>query len=217
MNEQLRVLSPVLNIPKVTRTPQPLTANGKSAVVPPGTKIALCAAGVHLNERVWPHQVDKNGKSDITEFRPERWISLDAGQKAEAHLDLGGTRSDASSDDGGVDFTPDTAGSLHRPPRGAYIPFSEGPRACLGRRFAQVEILAALAVIFKNSSVELDVPGELETMGEGEKRGAWENEGERIKQKMKNEMGTIITLQLRGSPIGLKVVPRGEETFRYED
>jgi hypothetical protein len=34
---------------------------------------------------------------------------------------------------------------------------------------------------------------------------------------MKSEMGTIITLQLRGTPIGIRVVPRGEEKFKYED
>jgi cytochrome P450 len=75
----------------------------------------------------------------------------------------------------------DIASSLFRPPRGAYLPFSEGYRACLSRRFAQVEIIAVLAVLFREYSVELAVDEwasdeEVDKMPVGgvERREVWE-------------------------------------------
>lgn len=45
--------------------------------------------------------------------------------------------------------------TIHRPVRGAYVPFSDGVRACLGKKFAQVEFVAALAVMVKQYRIEL--------------------------------------------------------------
>lgn len=47
--------------------------------------------------------------------------------------------------------------SHFKPLKESSIPFSDGYRSCLGRRFSQVEILAVLAVIFRDYSVELAV------------------------------------------------------------
>ena len=57
--------------------------------------------------------------------------------------------------DGVVD--PGTTTSLFRPHPGAYTPFSTGHRGCIERRSAQVELLAVIAILFKNNSLELDV------------------------------------------------------------
>lgn len=49
------------------------------------------------------------------------------------------------------------------------MPFGDGNRACLGRRFAEVEMIAALAVLFSKHRVEVALkPGE--TKEEGKKR-----------------------------------------------
>ncbi len=42
----------------------------------------------------------------------------------------------------GINLHPDTAAGLYKPPKSAYIPFSEGYRSCVGGRFAQVELTA---------------------------------------------------------------------------
>lgn len=44
---------------------------------------------------------------------------------------------------------------LMSPTSGTFIPFSEGSRACLGFRFALVELCASVAAVFKSSSVRL--------------------------------------------------------------
>lgn len=42
-----------------------------------------------------------------------------------------------------------------KPISGSYLPFSDGSRGCLGKRFAIVELVAVVTRIFKEFSVEL--------------------------------------------------------------
>jgi hypothetical protein len=125
--------------------------------------------------------------------------------------------------------TPDTSTALFRPVRGAYIPFSDGQRSCLGRRFAQVEVLAMLAVIFKEYSVELAVdelptsekytaqagggPDAIEALGEEGKREAWAQAAAEVRRMLRDEMGTLVTIQLRKGHVPLRLVRRGKERF----
>ncbi len=107
------------------------------------------------------------------------------------------------------------------PPRGAYIPFSEGYRACLGRRFAQAEILAVLAVIFKSHSVELCTDtyaseSEVEAMQEAERREVWGKAKRDVEEKLRKDMGMVFSMQLRGKEgVKVRVCRRGEERFDY--
>ncbi|TLD32304.1 cytochrome p450 [Venturia nashicola] len=209
MNEQLRLIPPVVNIPKCTLpgSSQTLTIGGKECIVPEGTFINLNTVAVHRNPKYWPHgptrseglggriHTTSNTDNDLEEFRPERWL-LSENEKGDARIEVKGENDD-------VDLTPDTASTLFRPAKGAYIPFSEGFRACLGRRFAQVEILATLAVIYQTHSVELCVDGcasEVEAggMSYGERKKMWTKAKVEAERKIRDEMGTVITLQLRG-------------------
>lgn len=227
MNEQLRLIPPVVNIPKSTlpNSPQTLTVNGKECIVPGGTFINLNSVGVHRNPKYWPHGPTRSEKqggrvhgtsntdNDLEEFRPERWI-LSEGDSANA-------KTEAKGESEEVDLTPDTASTLFRPPKGAYIPFSEGFRACLGRRFAQVEILATLAVIYQSHSVELCVDEysseqEVEGMGTEERKAVWRKAKVEAERKIREEMGTIITLQMRGKGVKVRFCERGEERFGFE-
>lgn len=225
MNEQLRLLPPVINIPKSTsphQPPQPIKVNGKDCVIAPNTFINLNTICTHRNPKYWPAGPSREGRpfhytnttNDLEEFKPERWF-VTSEDKASAVKQL-----ELSADkDTGVDLTPDTASSMFRPPKGAYIPFSEGFRACLGRRFAQVEILATLAVMFKENSIELYVEEDelVREMGRdggrGALRSAWEFERREVERKINVESSTVITLQMRGSPVKLRVCRRGEELF----
>lgn len=47
------------------------------------------------------------------------------------------------------------AHDIHKPVRGSFIPFSDGVRACIGRKFAQVEFIATIAVLFRHYRVTL--------------------------------------------------------------
>ncbi|KAL8828128.1 MAG: hypothetical protein Q9170_006731, partial [Blastenia crenularia] len=189
--EELRLIPPVSAIPKCVPNhspPQPLLINGKEYSIPPATYINLVSLAVHRNPKSWPagpptdpdHPAHptSNPDNDLEEFKPERWIRADG--KNNSHDSTTTLDTDPASEDAPNTATgTSSSANLHRPPRGAYIPFSEGYRACLGRRFAQTEVLAVLAVIFKFYSVELAVDkyasdDEVEGMEEEEKRGVWE-------------------------------------------
>jgi cytochrome P450 len=83
--EELRLIPPVINIPKSTAEkspPVPLTINGKTYHVPPNTFIKVSATGVHRNPAFWPAGPPTNPASpvhptsntdnDLEEFKPER-------------------------------------------------------------------------------------------------------------------------------------------------
>jgi hypothetical protein len=87
----------------------------------------------------------------------------------------------------------------------------------------QVEILAVLAVIFTQYSVELAVDDfasdeEVERMPKGgkERREVYQKACDRAHYMLKERMGSIITLQLRGVSIPMRIVKRGEERFMSE-
>jgi len=225
LNEELRLMPPVIGIPKkVSETsPQTLVVDGKKVHLQPGTGIYLVTTVVHRNPKYWPHgppsdpahpiHPASNLDNDLEEFKPDRWL-LDSASPATTNPLTGnnnGTsnghadsrhqldKADADADDLGVNTAADTAANLYHPPRGAYIPFSEGFRACLGRRFAQVEVLAVLAVIFSQYSVELAVDDfatdeEVRGMDAGVRREVWGKAAARARKLMSTGMGTVLTV-----------------------
>ncbi|KAF7871970.1 uncharacterized protein EAF02_009075 [Botrytis sinoallii] len=58
---------------------------------------------------------------------------------------------------------------LWTPPKGSYMPWSEGPRGCPGKKFGQVEFVAAMAGLFYRHRVEIVKEGG-ENQEEAEKR-----------------------------------------------
>ncbi len=236
MNEELRHVPPVVNIPKSTYGvgDQPLNVNGKKCTVPANSYVNLCTASTHRNPNWWPHGPPTNPQkpphpisnldNDLEEFKPERWL-LNSDSDSNSNCKPNGKTPDfhneeaktADSEDLGLNTASDTSASLYRPPRGAFIPFSEGFRACLGRRFAQVEIMTALAVIFTQYSVELAVDKhatdeEVDKMSGAERERVWELAAEETRRLIR-ESSTIITLQMRSGHVPVRFVKRGTERF----
>ncbi|GAB7360880.1 hypothetical protein MBLNU230_g0866t1 [Neophaeotheca triangularis] len=219
MNEELRLIPPVIGIPKSTPPgrPQGLQSQNKQVTIPGGCFIYLASAALHRNPKFWPHTDER----DLRAFRPERWLLDTTSSSGSKPTDS----DNAYAEEEGLDFDgpdkrADTAASLFRPEKGSYVPFSEGYRSCLGRRFAQVEILAVLAVIFKRYSVELDVRAfmtdeELEVADEGAKRVVWEKARARATELLRDGMMTVITIQMRKGKVPLRFVKRGEERFKF--
>jgi cytochrome P450 len=237
MNEALRLIPPVVNIPKFVHADQQITIDGKEYKVPANTLVGLTTVAIHRNPRYWPsgkppaedehwHPFSNHG-DDLNTFRPERWL-LNGDEKAAAaaasaehmaHHD----GKNAETEDLGVNTAADTSASLFKPVKGSYIPFSDGYRSCIGRRFAQVEVLAVLAVILQTWSVELAVDDfasdeEVARMTEAEKKELWKKVKRHNMETLRTKMGTIITIQLRnGEHIPLRFVKRGEERFNFEE
>ncbi|EXJ94703.1 hypothetical protein A1O1_03100 [Capronia coronata CBS 617.96] len=231
--EELRLVPPVIGIPKSTFgvPDQPITVDGKPCTVPSATYISLCSSSVQRNPRCWPagkptlpggkpvHPVS-NVDNDLEEFRPERWL---LGEEGELQTAVTGTKEEmptetVTTDDLAINEAADTSDRMYRPPRGAYVPFSDGYRACLGRRFAQVEVLATLAVILQTYSVELAVDQwasdeEVIAMDEDARVEVWQKAAEHARDLMLNGLGVIISLQMRNGHVSMRFVPRGQEKF----
>jgi cytochrome P450 len=218
MNETLRLLQPIINIPKSTTRAQEFTMGGQQYRLPENTDISLCAA-IHRNPKYWPtppNYKSTNGLPDVDCFRPERWIVDE--RPTEAFEDINYDDEELRGPSG-----EDTSAQLFKPVKGSYIPFSDGYRSCIGRRFAQVEILAAFAVIFSQYSIELAVDefasdAEVEKMPVGgkERKEIWQKAVDRADHLLMKTMGSIITLQLRGVTIPIRLVKRGRERFLFE-
>lgn len=108
-------------------------------------------------------------------------------------------------------------GSLFRPVKGAYMPFAEGPRACPGRRFAEVEVTAVLSLVFKQYSVELDVrtwasDEEMDKMLPQEKKEVYVKAQKRARDLIRGSV-TTFTLKMEGDPVPVRFVKRGKERF----
>ncbi|KAF2446011.1 cytochrome P450 monooxygenase-like protein [Karstenula rhodostoma CBS 690.94] len=218
MNETLRILTPINNIPKSTAPgrPQQFTMRGEQYTMPGGTQISLCCA-IHKNPRYWPAPPGEevvNGIPDAQRFRPERWLSKSA--TAESFADIAYDDEELRGPSG-----EDTSSNLFRPVKGSYIPFSDGFRSCIGRRFAQVELLTAFAVLFTQYSVELAVDEwasdeEVEAMDEQGREAVWRKAADRAWWLLKKKTASIITLQLRGHTIPIRLVKKGGERLKFD-
>lgn len=99
---------------------------------------------LHTHPRYWG--------SDSLDWRPKRWISTPIGPSQ----------------------TPDLGTTLNSehllvPEKGTYFPWSDGPRNCPGKKFAQVEFVAVMATLFRNHRVQpIARPGE--TQGQARRR-----------------------------------------------
>ncbi|KAI1334226.1 cytochrome P450 [Xylariaceae sp. FL0016] len=214
MNETLRIMPPVVEVPKsISRTAdQTVALRGEKRTLPRGSYIGVAVASVHRNPRFWPTKPSKLTRKphDLDDWVPERWFRA--------------SLSDTTAVDGGdtEDFGgfagPDTSASLFRPVRGSYIPFSDGARSCLGRRIAQVEIIAALAVIFQRYSLENAVDdwasdAQVGAMGRAEREAVYAKATARSRATLQGA-SSLITLKLHGDAhVPVRLVKRGEERF----
>nr|AVY05536.1 cytochrome P450 monooxygenase [Nodulisporium sp.] len=136
MYETFRLYPGVTLITKVCEKPQPIkvhderTGMARTLTLPPGCRVYLSAPGVHYNPRYW---------EEPEELRPERWTTQ--------RFSHGGEDESKGKKVGAADRT--------RQMRGTLLTFSDGARACLGRKFAQAEYMAFLAALLRRFRVTL--------------------------------------------------------------
>ena len=218
INETLRLIPPIMQIPKLTpkTQPQSLEVDGRKFIVPAGTHVNIVLPATHRNPNYWP--ADPHNANDLNEFRPERWLLNSENVVNDNNNEPNTTALSPKSDTS--PSSQDTPSSiLFHPPKGAYLPFSDGPRACLGRRFAQVEIATVLAVLFRSHSIELAVDkyasdDEIDRMPESEeqRKGVWEKAAQDARRCMREGVRFGIAARV-GQGVGVRVVRRGAERF----
>ncbi|PWY71436.1 cytochrome P450 monooxygenase [Aspergillus eucalypticola CBS 122712] len=164
MLETMRLYPPVITIPKCTGdSPSVIHYEGKDYVLEPNTDINLNTGSLHYSEEYWG--------DDVTLYRPQRWDARNKDSFLAGNADLPGLAGP------GLEYP-----TIHKPVRGAYIPFSDGFRACLGKKFSQVEFVAALTTVLQQYRIELADSSE---------------KGRLNAERVLNKSTTVITLAMR--------------------
>ncbi|PVH82251.1 cytochrome P450 [Cadophora sp. DSE1049] len=209
--EELRLIPAILNIPKQASGEQSVTVDGKHITFPDKMFLHLNVVGTNRNPRYWPESPN--------EFMPERWLPR-GGSATDTSQVLEKSENAKEAVDGleTASFEMSGATSLFKPLKGSFISYSEGQRACPGRRFAQVEGTAVLSTLFQKYSVELDVTNwasdeEVERMGREERRELYGKALKRAQKVIRRSEQTITLQMLPGDEVPVRFVERGKERF----
>ncbi|KAL9123057.1 MAG: hypothetical protein Q9187_000384 [Circinaria calcarea] len=139
--EIMRVYPIVIPIGRITTRQQELmiendTPSGKGisySKLPAHCGVIVNNTGIHHSHKYWPHP-------QIIE--PLRWLSRSPN-----------TFDPTSSSPPSCDDASNTTFTFPSHTKGTFLTFSEGPRACLGKRFAQVEFIAFFAGLLRQYRV----------------------------------------------------------------
>ncbi|KAK2017791.1 putative cytochrome P450 oxidoreductase [Colletotrichum eremochloae] len=138
MYETFRLYPGVTLITKMCKTPQDLrvfdevTKQMRTATLPAECRVYLSAPAVHYHPKYWP---------EPEELEPSRWMHKEWTKNQNASSTAKGSSKHV------------VAADKTRQMRGTLLTFSDGSRACLGRKFAQAEFIAFLAVLLRRFEI----------------------------------------------------------------
>lgn len=124
-------------ITKMCKTPQDLRISGdetnqmRIVTIPADCRVYLSAPAVQYHPKYWP---------EPQKLDPERWLGKDWTRNKEASSAKKAGRHVVAAD-------------KTRQMKGTLLTFSDGSRACLGRKFAQAEFVALLAVLLRRFEI----------------------------------------------------------------
>ena len=146
INESLRLYTvlPVF-MKQTTKSAVTVNLDGSKHAIPPNTLIMINTSATHRNPSYWPTPI-----GTTREGAPYAVSAFNPKQWITEN------------------------GSFLDPKPGSFIPFSDGPRGCIGQRFAMVELCASLAMLLRSHSIELAVGAEGGNDSTEEKRRKWE-------------------------------------------
>lgn len=89
---------------------------------------------------------------------------------------------------------------MFTPVKGSYVPFSDGARVCPGKKFAQVEFVAAMVAFFRGNRVQVVQEG-VESESQARART----------MEVVKDSGILLLLQMNHpEKVGLRWVPAGK-------
>ncbi|KAJ8059987.1 hypothetical protein OCU04_011599 [Sclerotinia nivalis] len=145
--ETLRVCHPLSQLVKTTgSTAQPLEINGKTYIIPAGVSVHCSLPALHTHPRYW-------GDNPLA-WNPCRFIS-------KIHSSHDNAESNSKNTFESEVLAPETSEN--------FMPFAWGQRVCPGKKFAQVELVAVLARLFRDWKVEPE-PRQGETLEQARDR-----------------------------------------------
>lgn len=169
MFETLRLYVPVIHLAKETSAPHAIETSKGTYKIPANCTAYVDTVAVHLDSNIWrdlnqttTDDSYSDSKPDEYHFRPTRWVNP-AGSQA----------------------------TFFQPPKGAFLPWSAGPRVCPGQKMAQVEFTSIFLTLFRRHRIEA-VP--LAIDGREESRAELDG---RLDELMKDSI-SILTLQMQG-------------------
>jgi cytochrome P450 len=183
MYETTRVYTPTGMTNKWTASEQTISFNGQAYVIPQGTRISVNGCGVHFNPKVWGEDARAWNPSrwmvpdgDSPGFTPPPSPGFEkAGFPNHTPSSSGYFQEKHSSDLLEAPHTPRTAlfllsqrpaspalsissstsQGILKPAPGTFLPFSEGSRACSGKKFASVEFVSVVFTLLRRHRVQL--------------------------------------------------------------
>ncbi|KAG0647532.1 Multidrug resistance fer6 [Hyphodiscus hymeniophilus] len=138
MHEVLRLYPPALSLPKFTgNVAATLKVDERVMTIPPDTHVYPNVIALHTNPAYWGE--------DCLMWKPSRWIRSNlTPPTASAMIDV-----------------LDSEELVDAPVKGSYIPWADGPRICPGKKFSQVEFVAAISVLLWKHRISINPrPGE---------------------------------------------------------
>ncbi|KAJ3008201.1 hypothetical protein NUW54_g3246 [Trametes sanguinea] len=126
--------------------------------VPRGTNVIMSILGANRNTHVWG--------PDANEWRPERWLTTASGPKGRQHVasrDLEFGDESILSVYPGPDISPESKQVRYPGVFGSMMTFLGGSRACLGFKFAEMEIKQILSTLVSN--MHFDLPSAMDAQG----------------------------------------------------
>ena len=159
INETLRLFTILPFIPKMTpEAPSSVVVKGRTHMLPANTLVLINTSAAHRHPDNWPKsQASSDGSAPypVASFNPDIWLRSPRGTR------------------------------FLKPRPGSFIPFSDGARGCLGRKFAMVELCAQLVSIFSEWKIELVEDKEL----------GWEESRKKAERILSEDMVFDMTLR----------------------
>ncbi len=198
VNEALRLATVLPFLPKnvPTNSLQRINIGDRTHIVPADTLVLINTSAIHRHPRHWPQPTgplkSDNQPNAVASFDPRYWTTL-------------------RGEDAGLAGKP--KGFL-RPRLGTFVPFSDGSRGCLGKKFALVELCALITRIFSGFSVELAIEGLRPDASKTEMKEEWLKARADAEHQLSAGMKFEMSLRLTGT-VPITFVRRGEE--KYQD